>query len=111
MDSNGVSGEDAQPTAGLLARLGAGGTVAAVAALVVIVVLVSSLGSDDTPAEVALTTAPPQAAPSTTEPDRPQVAPIDTCTLLPDSAVDAALGLVDDDGNAQSERALRLRAR
>lgn len=70
-----------------------------------IVVLTIGGESPDQPPQVAdptTTTASAEGASTIPEAERPQVAPIDTCTLLPVAAVDEALGLIDDEGRLRS---------
>jgi hypothetical protein len=95
--------QKAAPIRSLVDRFGAKGVAAGVGAVFVVLsaILFVAVGSDDPPISVP-TTAVPQAAPTSTSPDGPQVAPIDTCTLIPDDDVDEALGLVDEDGGFRS---------
>ena len=95
--------QKATPISGLVERFGAKGIAAGVGAVFVVLsaILFVAVGSDDPPISVP-TTAVPQAAPTSTSRDGPQVAPIDTCTLIPDDDVDEALGLVDEDGGFRS---------
>ncbi len=108
MEPDGPNERRATPIRGLVERLGAKGTAAVAGAVLVIIVILIAVGSDDSPAVSVPTTAVPQAAPTATSPDGPQVAPIDTCSLLPDDDVDEALGLVDDQGNFRSSGMLVL---
>jgi hypothetical protein len=95
--------QKAAPIRSLVDRFGAKGVAAGVGAVFVVLsaILFVAVGSDDPPISVP-TTAVPRAAPTSTSPDGPQVAPIDTCTLIPDDDVDEALGLVDEDGGFRS---------
>jgi hypothetical protein len=95
--------QKAAPIRSLVDRFGAKGVAAGVGAVFVVLsaILFVAVGSDDPPISVP-TTAVPQAAPTSTSRDGPQVAPIDTCTLIPDDDVDEALGLVDEDGGFRS---------
>ena len=94
-----TSEEQEQPPR-LIDRLGTKGVVA-IGVIVLVAIFAISLGSDDTPDPTA-TTAPAETVSTIPEVEGPQVAPIDSCTLLPVDAVDEALGLIDDEGRLRS---------
>ncbi|MCP3973172.1 MAG: DUF3558 domain-containing protein [bacterium] len=90
----------------MIERLGTRGIAAIVGVVLgAVIIAVVSSGSDDTPSTPTPSpiTTQPRAAPSTTVVESPQVAPINSCGLLPADAVDEALGLVDDEGRLRSE--------
>ncbi len=104
-DSGPGTGDDTTDQSGLIERFGAGPIAAAVVVVVGALVAVFAFTSSEDPSPPTTSTA--SAAPtSTTEAEGPQVAPIDTCTLLPERLVDEALGLVDADGRFRSSGAV-----
>ncbi|MDX1448342.1 MAG: hypothetical protein R3246_04690, partial [Acidimicrobiia bacterium] len=101
MGPDGMNGERDAASPGVIDRLGNKGIAAIAFGLVAALVLFTSLGGSDDPDPPPATTLL-AAAPTTTEPDRPQVPPIDSCTLLPDRDLESAMGLVDEDGSRRA---------
>ncbi|MCP3994282.1 MAG: hypothetical protein GY722_04340, partial [bacterium] len=97
--------EDQQQPLSLMDRLGTKG-VAAIVALTLVVFWLISEGSDESLDPTSMS-APAQTASTVPDTERPQtqspqVAPIDSCAVLPVAAIDEALGLVDDEGRPRS---------